>query len=293
MSGWFVLGMKAQFEKVEYDQDSSWQLLIRRLDEIPFEWHFHPEFELTLTLNSVGERYIGDTISEYGDLDLVLLGPNIPHTWQSRASVDPRQEQKVYVLWFDIRWIEEVIRLFPECKPIKPMLLSAQRGVSFSQDAALRLLPLFQQLDDATAAQRLAILLQVLDELTHHQYNPPILAEQAQYATDKREQRVLGLLLDSIHANYTRSLPLAELAESVGMSESTLGRFFKKLMGQSVTNYITQVRLGKACSLLIQTDKPIALVAEFSGFTNLSNFNRLFLKYKNMKPKEFRTKYKR
>ncbi|GAM54100.1 transcriptional regulator, araC family [Vibrio ishigakensis] len=112
--------MKAQFEKVEYAQDSSWQLLIRRLESIPFEWHFHPEFELTLTLNSAGERYIGDTISEYGDYDLVLLGPNIPHTWQSRTSLDSGLEQRVYVLWFDMQWIQEVARLFPECRSVLP-----------------------------------------------------------------------------------------------------------------------------------------------------------------------------
>lgn len=90
--------MKAQYEKVQYNQNNSWQLLIRRLEAIPFEWHFHPEYELTLTLNSKGERYIGDTISEYEDFDLVLLGPNIPHTWQSRTSLEADKEQKVYVL---------------------------------------------------------------------------------------------------------------------------------------------------------------------------------------------------
>ena len=112
--------MKAQYEKVQYNQDNSWQLLIRRLEAIPFEWHFHPEYELTLTLNSKGERYIGDTVSEYEDFDLVLLGPNIPHTWQSRASLETDKEQKVYVLWFDTQWIEELSRLFPECQAFSP-----------------------------------------------------------------------------------------------------------------------------------------------------------------------------
>ncbi|WP_117233078.1 AraC family transcriptional regulator [Vibrio maerlii] len=287
--------MKAQFEKVEYDKDSSWQLLIRRLEEIPFEWHFHPEFELTLTLNSVGERYIGGTVSEYADLDLVLLGPNIPHTWQSRVSVNQQKRQKVYVLWFDMQWLDDVTRLFPECKPIKPMMQLAMRGLHFSPQVAKDILPLFLQLDEACAAKRLALLLQILDKLRQQLDAEPILAEQAQYSldNDKREQRLLGSLLERIHAGYTQSIMLSDLAELVGMSESTLRRFFRKTMGQSVSHYITQVRLGKACSLLIQSDKPIALIAEMSGFSNLSNFNRLFLKYKQMKPKEFRTKFER
>ena len=64
-------------------------MLDRRLDDgIPFQWHHHPEFELTLTLNSRGQRFIGDHIGDYDDGDLVLVGPNLPHTWVSREKID-------------------------------------------------------------------------------------------------------------------------------------------------------------------------------------------------------------
>jgi mannose-6-phosphate isomerase-like protein (cupin superfamily) len=81
--------MKPLLEKVTPPDGASWAWLDRRLDDaIPFQWHHHPEFELTLTLNSVGQRFIGDHIGEYGDGDLVLIGPNLPHTWASRAKRD-------------------------------------------------------------------------------------------------------------------------------------------------------------------------------------------------------------
>lgn len=287
--------MKAQYEKVKYHQDNSWQLLIRRLDAIPFEWHFHPEYELTLTLNSTGERYVGDTISEYDDLDLVLLGPNIPHSWHSRTSVNPKLEQKVYVLWFDTEWMNEITRLFPECHNFTPLLQQAHRGVSFPKTVAQKLLPLFERLDAASPMQRLTIMLNIIDELSGTQDYESISVNQMldRQDSDKRQQRLLSQLLEAIHENYTQPLSISELASQVGMSESTLGRFFKKMMGQSVNNYITQVRLGKGCSLLVQTDKPVSLIAELSGFNNLSNFNRLFLKYKQMTPNAFRTKFRK
>nr|WP_321460531.1 AraC family transcriptional regulator [uncultured Vibrio sp.] len=287
--------MKAQYEKVQYSQDNSWQLLIRRLDAIPFEWHFHPEYELTLTLNSSGERYIGDTVLEYGDFDLMLLGPNIPHSWHSRASLNATLEQKVYVLWFDTDWITEVTRLFPECRTFTPLLQEAHRGVNFSKAVAQKLLPLFEALDEASPMNRLISILSILDELSSTQDYQCISVHQMldRQDYDKRQQRLLSQLLEAIHANYTQTLSITDLASLVGMSESTLGRFFKKMMGQSVNNYITQVRLGKGCSLLVQTDKPVSLIAELSGFNNLSNFNRLFLKYKMMTPKAFRDKFRK
>src|SRR3546814_14055480 len=72
------LAMKPIFEKVPVPDGASWRLFDRRLDAIPFEWHYHPEFELTLTLNSRGQRHVGDHIDIYDDGDLVLLGPNLP-----------------------------------------------------------------------------------------------------------------------------------------------------------------------------------------------------------------------
>ena len=81
--------MRPLFEKVTVPEGASWALLDRRLDDgIPFQWHYHPEFELTLTLNSRGQRYIGDSIATYDDGDLVLLGPNLPHTWCSAERID-------------------------------------------------------------------------------------------------------------------------------------------------------------------------------------------------------------
>ncbi|WP_212744130.1 hypothetical protein [Ramlibacter sp. 2FC] len=66
--------------------DRSWLLFDRQLPDFPFNWHYHPEFELTLTLNSEGMRFVGDHIESYGDGDLVLVGPNLPHAWPRARS---------------------------------------------------------------------------------------------------------------------------------------------------------------------------------------------------------------
>ena len=46
-----------------------------------FPVHYHPEYELNLVLNSSGKRIIGDSIQDFEDMDLVLIGPNSPHAW--------------------------------------------------------------------------------------------------------------------------------------------------------------------------------------------------------------------
>jgi AraC-like DNA-binding protein len=54
--------------------------------------------------------------------------------------------------------------------------------------------------------------------------------------------------------------------------------------------YLNEIRLGRAARLLLETDLRISDVASESGFTNLSNFNRRFLAWKQMTPAAFRRK---
>lgn len=83
--------MKPSYERVAIADGCSVRIFDRRLPRIPFEWHRHPEYELTLTLNSRGKRYIGDSIAQYGADDLVLVPPDMPHTWSSNRSIDPAE----------------------------------------------------------------------------------------------------------------------------------------------------------------------------------------------------------
>ena len=121
--------MRPLFEKVTVPEGVSWSFLNRRLDDgIPFQWHYHPEFELTLTLNSRGQRYIGDSIASYDDGDLVLLGPNLPHTWCSAERLDPREPHIALVMWFTEGWAESVTASLVEMRAVRSLLAAGGAG---------------------------------------------------------------------------------------------------------------------------------------------------------------------
>src|SRR6266851_5254790 len=74
--------MLAHFEKLP-GGTAPFSAFARVAAQFPFFWHYHPEYELTLILESKGQRLVGDGIADYGPGDLVLLGPNVPHSWRS------------------------------------------------------------------------------------------------------------------------------------------------------------------------------------------------------------------
>ena len=118
--------MRPQFEKVTVPEGASWSLLDRRLDDgIPFQWHYHPEFELTLTLNSRGQRYVGDSVAAYDDGDLVLLGPNLPHTWCSAERIDGRHPHNALVMWFTEAWADGLTGSLAEMRGVAALLARA------------------------------------------------------------------------------------------------------------------------------------------------------------------------
>ena len=59
------------------------------------------------------------------------------------------------------------------------------------------------------------------------------------------------------------------------MSKSYFMGMFKKYVGTGAVAYINQLRVQYACELLKTEGKNVSEIAFSSGFTNLSNFNRL------------------
>ena len=83
------------------------------------------------------------------------------------------------------------------------------------------------------------------------------------------------------------------MADLVGMTPSSLSRFFKFRAGKTVSEYIIDIRLGCASRLLVDTTNSITEICYDCGFNNLSNFNRIFKKKKGCTPKEFRENFRK
>ena len=285
--------MRPQFEKVTVPPGASWTLLDRRLEDgIPFQWHYHPEFELTLTLNSRGQRYIGDSIAAYDDGDLVLIGPNLPHTWCSTERLDPGRPHIALVMWFTEGWGESVTSKLAEMRGVAPMLARAERGIAFSRAMAEAARPIIASIPGRAPAERLFRLMQVLALLATDRGAEPIAgpgAVRRTFATPDRDR--IERVLDFLHERYREAISVGTLSDVAALSPSGFHRLFRRHTRLTVTDYIAQLRVGQACALLVNTRRPIAHIADEVGYENLANFNRRFRALKGMTPREFRRSF--
>jgi transcriptional regulator GlxA family with amidase domain len=67
---------------------------------------------------------------------------------------------------------------------------------------------------------------------------------------------------------------------------------FKRHTRMTMVGYINRLRIGRACSMLIDSAMPIAIIAAEVGFTNLSLFNRQFARAKGDTPSNFRKRHR-
>jgi AraC-like DNA-binding protein len=282
--------MKPLLEKVAPVDGASWAWLDRRLeDAIPFQWHHHPEFELTLTLNSVGQRFIGDHIGEYGDGDLVLIGPNLPHTWASRGKLDDGKPHHALVMWFRPEWAAPLVETMTELRAIGDMLLRASAGLQFSAAAAAKARPVIEGLFRARGEDRLMGLLIVLTLLARDR-GAKTLATPVTYEASADRERI-DRVLDHIHVHYAQGVSIEALADIAALSPSGLHRMFLRHTRQTVSDYIMRLRIGEACALLSGTSRPIAHIASDVGYNALANFNRQFRALKGLTPREYRRQF--
>lgn len=96
-------------------------------------------------------------------------------------------------------------------------------------------------------------------------------------------------LLKQITSRYQEHLSLSALAEEKGMSEAYLSRYFKAKVGETFLRYLTQFRLEKSLTDLIQLrHKSISNIALDHGFPSVKAFNTAFRREYDCTPSEFR-----
>ena len=92
-----------------------------------------------------------------------------------------------------------------------------------------------------------------------------------------------------IQTNYTNcNLSLLEIAEHVQITPSYLSTLFKKLRGQNISNYITDIRNEAACQLLKNTSLPLKIISSQVGYSNQYYFSSCFKKKMGMTPSAYR-----
>lgn len=95
------------------------------------------------------------------------------------------------------------------------------------------------------------------------------------------------LVTEHIHQFHTSKISVAQIASSLGLNRSYLSDLFKKKTGMSIQQYLLKTRIETSKRYLL-SGTSIKEAALLSGFSDVSNYNKLFSRESGNTPSQFR-----
>lgn len=258
--------------------------------EFDFPLHCHEEFELNLILHAKGaRRVVGDHIGEIDDAELVLVGPNLPHVWQTHKCKS--KEIKEITIQFHKDLFDEKFLKRNQLGFIRNMLERSSKGIIFSRQTIEQLSPRLLILNQKQGFDSVLELMSILHDLSVSRNMHTLSDATFNNAELSYNSRRISTAVDYMNQNFHKPITLTEVAKLTNMTDVSFSRFFKARTGITFMDSLLEMRLGHASRLLIDTTESVSEIAYNCGFNNISNFNRLFKKKKGCTPKEFRENY--
>lgn len=278
--------MKIEYEIVRPDEGSCFRTLHQRvpISSLFWQYHYHPEIELTCVLGGTGTRHIGNHLSNYSGGDLVLIGSDLPHSGLGWRGSDPHEE---IVVQFRREVIHQAPDVLPEMKAINRLVERSRFGVLFTgktKKEATRRLAAMPGLPPFERYLRLLEILQYLGQSAEY----TLLNRQAlqSAAIDKHKTR-LQKVLTYVERHYHERIDVRKAAELAAISIPSFCNYFKKTTNITFTDFVNQYRVQMAC-LLLQQDKTVAQICFECGFKNVTYFNKVFKNMLHVTPTKFR-----
>lgn len=246
------------------------------------EMHYHDFYEIYIQTQGSRDHIIGTSYYRLMPGDVILLKPNMLH---QSVSNNPHERSIVY-------FTEELIKTYFSEKIVAQLLsVFSHSFLTLSSENYYRVMHIVRELikedpDDRYnhIATRLADLLLIL-------------LENIDNAQELQDRQISGSsispLVSYVHENYLVLGGIDEIADTFYLSKGHICRTFKTLTGYTIMQYINNLKIQKACQLLLETDRPVADLSLECGFNTVIYFCRTFKNIMNITPTEYRKNFKK
>lgn len=106
-------------------------------------------------------------------------------------------------------------------------------------------------------------------------------------------RRIMEQVKRYIDKNYMNKISVSELARLFNINYSYFSTIFKQEAGMTMTEYLRNVRIEKACSMLKDSRINTEFVAHAVGFTDVMHFYKIFKRTTGFTPTEYRNSLKK
>ncbi|WP_296635673.1 AraC family transcriptional regulator [Polaribacter sp.] len=268
-----------------------------RVNEYPYFlkiWHYHPELELVIILKSEGTCFIGDGIEKFKKGDVVLIGENLPHIWvndDAYFNTNSNENAKAISIHFKQDFLGDGFIKKPEMSDIFSLFEEAKQGLKFL-NVKDHLIQEIKEMLNLSGFEKTIVFLLILNKLAKHSSIEKIASQGYTNHFKSSKNDTQNKVQSYIFKNFNQDISLVQAANIAHMNPSAFSRYFKHINRKTFTKYVSEIRIGYACKLLIENKFNISEICYESGFKNISNFNRQFKIIMKCTPSEYLKNYK-
>ncbi len=239
------------------------------------ESHFHRHYEIYYLIKGRRRYIIENTIYDIQAGDIILIPPMLMHQTQRIPETDQKEIHERML--FTVNEVPEILkpafkqyfyRPSAEIKENIKMLIdeSIKEGNKDAQSQFLHKLNIHKILLMLLRMNKQETIIQQLSE------------------RDRLMQNAACYIKEHCHNHLT----LKEIADKMGFTPEYFSTVFKTAMGLNFVDYLNNMRIAKAIQYLNQTDYPISVISEKSGFNDSNYFAIVFKKIVGISPRSYR-----
>ena len=261
--------------------------LLVQIDKEPIFYnrlHQHEEIQISHIINGTGKLLVGDSIHQFSEGDIYVIGSNLPHIFKSIPA--KKDAHMVTVFFTDTTFGVDFFKL-PYFKDLHPFFLRASSGfkvISNQKNISEHIQKLTSQLN----LERFVSFLNLLAQLSKVETEPLSKFIDSKNLSINEGER-LQEIFDFVFKNFQQPISLVEMSKMAYMTPNAFCRFFKQRTNKTFFQFLIELRVEHACQLLSSNKElNINLVSDQSGFNSISNFNKKFKKIKGITPTQYR-----
>lgn len=262
-----------------------------QVDDLPHLYnhlHQHPEIQLTLIKESNGTLIAGDYVGPFHAGDVFVIGGNQPHVFRNDEKFFKKRSKAVAItIFFDETTFGENFWMLEEMKSLQQFLKNSSGGFRITGRKKKLLAEKLLSIVNAKGIDRLIIFLEILKMFVTrkemHSLAKPVIQRNIKSYDGSR----LNKVIEFTFKEFQRPITLKEVAGLANLTPEAFCKYFKTRTRKTYINFLNEIRVNHACRLLTE-DKSISGICYDCGFMNLSNFNRIFKKIKQVSPGEWR-----
>jgi AraC-like DNA-binding protein len=257
-------------------------------------WQYHPEYEIMYIKRSSGTCMIGDYIGNFRSGDIIFLGPNIPHSLRHDPKYVSKRNSNIgeaVIVLFQKDVLGNSFLHLPEAKGIRDTLSLAGRGLKVIGKAKNSISRIMDEMLLCGPGRKLLSLLDVLLTISEQGQYEILSSNGFIYTPTEIDNNRINSIFEYTFSNYENNITIEDIADLVNMTRYSFCRYFKGITKKTYIQFLTEVRIGKACRLLIEENKNVTEVCYSCGYQSVSHFNHQFKTIKFMSPLEYKRKY--